>query len=442
MNNFDKPIEEKLMPLAVKLGSNKALLAIRDGVGLSSPFLLIGSLLMLIVSFPLPGWSTWLADIGLATYLWKGVEGSFGLIGLISAFGIAHSYSNQAQVNGVASGLLALASYLLVTPTINVTRLTLLNPDLNLPEGLQVPSGLTASYMGAGGIFTALLIGLVSASIYNGLMKRDIQIKLPDAVPPAVSSSFSELIPGGVIIGMWLLVYGILDANQFPSAHELVKTFLGGVFGLIGDNLLGTLLIVSFNSIFWFFGIHGGNTFNILLSPSWVDNLNTNVTAYRAGEPLTEIFTGPFMENFVWIGGSGATLGLVIALVLSARRRNSSQYNKELAPTTLLPALFNINEPVMFGVPVVLNVTLFIPFLLVPMVNVIVSWAAMASGLVPLTRMAVAWTMPPIISGFLTTGSIRGAILQVVLILIDVMIYLPFFILVEKQMKAKEKERD
>ncbi|MGX2955546.1 PTS sugar transporter subunit IIC [Ursidibacter arcticus] len=435
MNAF---IEKKLMPIAAKMSANKSLVAIRDGITLSMPLLIIGSLFMIIASFPIPGWEEWLGKIGVAGYLWKGVDGSFSLLGLVSVFGIAYSYSRQEKVDGVASGLIALSSFITVTPYVNRAVVALANPNVALPDGFAVPAGVNASYLSAKGVFVAIIIGLVSAAMYNWFIKRDIQIKLPDAVPPAVSRSFSAIIPGAVIITMWLIVYGILDANNLPNLHELAQTVLGGPLGLIGSSVIGVMLIAGLNSIFWFVGIHGGNTVNAIMKPTWIDNLASNVAAYKAGEPLQEIFTTPFMDNFVYIGGGGATIGLVLAIAWYARKKNGSKQTKAIAPLTVVPGLFNINEPAMFGLPVVMNVTLLVPFILAPMVNVLVAWAAMSSGLVPLTRAEASWTMPPILSGFLTTGSVMGAVLQIVLIIIDIALYLPFFIAVEKHFKKQE----
>ncbi|MGX2969452.1 PTS sugar transporter subunit IIC [Ursidibacter sp. B-7004-1] len=435
MNAF---IEKKLMPIAAKMSANKSLVAIRDGITLSMPLLIIGSLFMIIASFPIPGWEEWLGKIGVAGYLWKGVDGSFSLLGLVSVFGIAYSYSRQEKVDGVASGLIALSSFITVTPYVNRAVVALANPNVALPDGFAVPAGVNASYLSAKGVFVAIVIGLISAAMYNWFIKRNIQIKLPDAVPPAVSRSFSAIIPGAVIITMWLIVYGILDANNLPNLHEIAQTVLGGPLGLIGSSVIGVMLIAGLNSIFWFVGIHGGNTVNAIMKPTWIDNLASNVAAYKAGEPLQEIFTTPFMDNFVYIGGGGATIGLVLAIAWYARKKNGSKQTKAIAPLTVVPGLFNINEPAMFGLPVVMNVTLFVPFILAPMVNVLVAWAAMSSGLVPLTRAEASWTMPPILSGFLTTGSVMGAVLQIVLIIIDIALYLPFFIAVEKHFKKQE----
>ena len=235
MNHF---IEERLMPFAAKMSSNKALVAIRDGITLAMPLLIIGSIFMVIVSFPIPDWEAWLGDIGVAGYLWKGVDGSFNLLGLVAAFGIAYSYSKQEKVDGVASGLISLSSFITVTPYVNAAAVALANPDVTLPEGFSVPGGITSSYMAAKGVFIAIIIALVSAAIYDWFIKKDIRIKLPDAVPPAVSRSFSAIIPGAVIITFWLIVYGILDANNLPNLHDIAQTVLGAPLGLLGSNVM------------------------------------------------------------------------------------------------------------------------------------------------------------------------------------------------------------
>ena len=411
MNGFNQFIENRLMPVAAKMSSNKALVAIRDGITLSMPLLIIGSIFMIIASFPFPGWESLLGEIGVAGYLWKGVDGSFSLLGLVSAFGIAYSYSKQEKVDGVASGLISLASFITVTPYVNSSIVALANPDVTLPKGFAVPSGIMASYMSAKGVFVAILLGLISAIVYDWFINHNIQITLPDSVPPAVARSFSAIIPGAIIITFWLMLYGILDANNLPNLHELAQTILGKPLGLLGSNVIGVSILAGLNSLFWFVGIHGGNTVNAIMKPTWIDNLSSNVSAYQAGEPLKE-------------------------------RKNGSKQSKVLAPLTVIPGFFNINEPTMFGLPVVMNVSLLIPFILAPMVNTIVAWLAMSSGLVPLTRAEASWTMPPILSGFLTTGSVMGSLLQIVLIIIDIALYLPFFMAMEKELKKQEKSEE
>lgn len=422
MKNINQVLQEKLMPFAGKLGNNKFLIAIRDGITMAMPLIIIGSLLMVIASFPVPGWEDFLGTIGVSGYLWKGVDSSFGLIGLIASFGIAYSLTKQYKVDGVASGIISLAAFITVTPFVTS----------------DMGAGMPTTFMAARGLFVAIILGLTNGYVYQWFINKNIRIKLPDSVPPAVAKSFSAIIPGAVIIVFWLFVYGLIDTFNWPHIHELAQVVLGKPLGLLGNNVFGVSILVGLNSLFWFVGIHGGNIVNSVMQPLWLSNLDQNRAAYQAGEELQHIFTTVFMDNFVYIGGGGATIGLVLALAYLAKKKNASRQSRILTPLTVVPGLFNINEPTMFGVPVVLNVLLIVPFILAPIFNLVIAYITMLSGLVPLTYTAPSWTMPPIISGVLATGSVSASILQLVLIVIDILLYLPFVLAVEKRFKADE----
>lgn len=422
--NFNQILEEKMLPIASKVGSNKVLIAIRDGVTLSMPLIIIGSLFLVIASLPIDSWTNWLTQIGVDTYLWKGVDSSFGLMGLVASFGVANSYARQHKVDGVSAGIIALSSFIVVTP---------------FGEG-----GIPVGYMGSKGLFVAMIIGIISTLIFKWFIEHNIQIKLPDSVPPAVSKSFSSLIPGAVIITLWLVVFGVLDRVGAGNIHDLIGKILGVPLGLIGNNIFGTLIAILLNSLLWFLGIHGGNVVNSILNPIWLMNSDANRLIFQADKlgKLPHIITMQFIDNFVFMGGGGATIGLVIVIAIIARRKKSSKISKTMAPLTLTPGLFNINEPAMFGIPVVMNISLLIPFILAPMANALITYGAMKSGLVALTTgISVSWTMPPILSGFLTTGGhISGAVIQLICIIVDVIIYWLFYQSVEKQNLILEAE--
>lgn len=426
MSKMNQILEEKMLPIAAKLGSNKILISIRDGITLSMPLIIIGSLFMIIASFPVEVWTNWLANVGIDTYLWKGVDSSFGLMGLIASFGVANSLARQNKVDGVSAGIISLSSFIVVTPFVTG----------------EAGSGITVGYMGSKGLFVAMIIGIISALIFNWFIKRDIQIKLPETVPPAVAKSFSALIPGAAIITLWLVVFAVLDKMNIGNIHDIMMIVLGGPLGLLGNNIFGTIIAILLNSLFWFVGIHGGNVVNSILQPIWLMNSDANRLLFQADSAahLPNIITLPFIDNFVYMGGGGATIGLVIVIAIIARRKKASKMTKAMAPLTLTPGIFNINEPAMFGLPIVMNVSLIIPFILAPIANAVISYSAMALGLVARTTgITVSWTMPPILSGFLTTGNhISGAVLQLVCILVDVAIYWFFYKAVEKQNLALE----
>lgn len=421
MNKVNDIIEQKVMPIASKIGSNKILISIRDGITLSMPLIIIGSLFLIIASFPIKAWTDWLTAIGIDGYLWKGVDSSFGLMGLVASFGIANSLARQYKVDGISAGIIALSSFVIATPFVSSE------------SGAGIPVG----YMGSKGLFVAMVIGIVSALIFKWFITKNIRIKLPDAVPPAVASSFSALIPGAVIITLWLVIFAALDMLNIGNIHDLLLKYLGGPLGLLGNNIFGTLIAILLNSLLWMVGIHGGNIVNSILKPIWLMNSDANRLIFQADPTaqLPHIITEPFIDNFVYMGGGGATIGLVIVIAIMARRKRASQITKTMAPLTLTPGIFNINEPAMFGLPIVMNLSLLIPFILAPMANAVISYLAMSSGLVATTTgIAVSWTMPPIISGFLTTGGhISGALLQLVCIIVDIAIYWFFYQAVEKK---------
>lgn len=359
MENKDNGfIQKKIMPIAVKMGNNKGLIAIRDGMTMAMPLIIIGSLFMIIASFPIAAWEELLGRIGVADYLWKGVDSSFNLIALVASFGIAYSYARQCKVDGVSAGIVSLAAFVMVTPFVKA----------------EDGAGMPTAYMASKGLFVAIILGLINGNVYQKFINKGIEIKLPDSVPPAVSKSFSAIIPGAVILTFWLIVYAILDKFGLPNMHQIAQVVLGKPLGLLGNNVIGVAVLIMFNSLFRFVGIHGGNVVNSIMQPLWLANLGANAEAQKAGETIEHIFTAPFMDNFVYMGGGGATLGLVIALAVIAKKKNASKQSKVLAPLTLTPGFFNINEPAMFGIPIVLNIVLLIPFIVAPIVNMIISY--------------------------------------------------------------------
>ena len=424
MNKF---INEKMMPIAARVSQNKVLVAIRNGITLAMPLIIIGSLFLILSAFPIEAWTNFLTENGIDILLNKGVDATFGIMGMIAAFGIAHALAVQYDKDGISAGIISISSFFLVTPHILNT---------------EVGNGIPVAYMGAKGLFVAMIIGIFSAYIFIWFINHDIQIKLPESVPPAVAKSFSALIPGAAIIILWLIIYAVIQKTGVATGniHDLLMQIFGGPLGLLGGTLAGTLVSIVLVSVFWFMGIHGANVVNSVIMPIWLMNTDANRVAFQAGEELPHIITQPFMENFVYMGGGGATLGLVIAIAITAMRRKSSKVTKSVAPLTLTPGIFNINEPAMFGLPIVLNISLIIPFILAPVVNAIITYFAMSTGLVHGTiGTVIPWTMPPIISGFLATGGhISGSIVQLICLTLNVLIYLPFFNVVELQNRKSE----
>lgn len=394
-------VNKHIMPVAAKIGNFKPLIAVRDGIAMAMPLIIVGSLFMIINSFPAPGWSDWLAKtavhgVSIAQILAKITNGSFGIMGLIAAFGIAWSYANQRKTDGVSAGIISASVFFILIPSI-------MSSD-------KVPvEGFPYTYLGSRGLFVAIIVGLITGWIFQWFINHNIQIKMPETVPPAVAKSLSALIPGAVVIAIAGCVYQLFTWAGWGNIHDVIMNILAKPLGALGDTLIGTLVSILLVSLFWFVGIHGGH-----------------------------IITQPFIDNFVYMGG-GATIGLVLCIGYLVWRKRASKQSEVLAPLTIVPGLFNINEPTMFGLPVVMNLMLIIPFILAPMINAITTYIAMNLGLVPLCNgTVITWTMPPLISGFLATGSIAGSILQLINIVLDVLIYMPFMSALNKRQLMEE----
>lgn len=404
-------LEVKLAPLGEKVGKQRHLKSLREGIMMAMPLVLIGSFFVLIVSFPIEAWTNWLkTHWGLDVLLNNMVNNSFGLIALITVFGIAYRLSESYGTDGPSAGVLALGAFLLVTPSI-------VNENL--------VAGIPYNMLGGKGLFAAIVVAMISAEIYRWFIQKNITIKMPGNVPDIVSKSFSALIPGTVILIFFAVVLKVLEILALGSLNDVLSIVIGKPLGLIASTLPGTFVAVFLNSIFWFCGVNGGQVVGSVMNPLWIQYADANRVALAAGEALPNIVTAPFIDLFVYIGGGGATIGLALCLLFFSK---SKEY-KTLGKVSGIPALFNINTAILFSFPTVLNPIMLIPFILVPIINATVTYIVMAAGIVPLTTgVTLPWTTPPIIGGFLATGgSWQGAVLQIVLVLISFAIYLPFF---------------
>lgn len=410
MNKFLSFLENKLAPLGEKIGTQRHLRALREGIMMAMPLVLIGSFFVLIKDFPITAWNDWLkSHWDLASLLNTMANNSFGLMALVTVFGIAYRLAESYDTDGPSSGVLALGAFLLMTPSI-----------VDKADNLGIPYGM----LGGKGIFAAIVVGMISAEIYRWFIQKKITIKMPESVPDVVSKSFSALIPGVVILILFAGTLKLIEVSGLGSLNNILSVIIGTPLGYIASTLPGTFVAVLLNSIFWFCGVNGGQVVGSVMNPLWIQYADDNRIAQAAGEVLPHIVTAPFMDLFVYIGGGGATIGLALCLLFFSK---SKEY-KTLGKVSGIPALFNINTAILFTFPTVLNPIMLIPFVFTPIVNAIITYFSMAMGLVPYTTgVTLPWTTPPIIGGFLATGSWQGAVLQVILVLISFMIYFPFF---------------
>lgn len=421
MKRFLDFLENTLAPLGEKIGKQRHLKALREGIMMAMPLVLIGSFFVLIKDFPIASWTSWLRETGdLYGLLNTMANNSFGLMALVTSFGIAYRLAESYETDGPSGGVLAMGAFLLMTPSI-----------VTAEGAVGIPYGA----LGGKGIFSAILVAMVAAEIYRICIQKNITIKMPGSVPDVVSKSFSALIPGILILILFAIVLKVLQALGLGSLNDLLAVIIGKPLGLIAGTLPGTFVAVLLNSLFWFCGVNGGQVVGSVMNPLWIQYADNNRIALAAGEALPHIVTAPFMDLFVYIGGGGATIGLALCLMFFSK---SKEY-RTLGKVSGIPAMFNINTAILFTFPTVLNPIMLIPFVIAPVVNAIITYVSMAVNLVPYTTgVTLPWTTPPIIGGFLATGSWQGAVLQVVLVAVSFCIYYPFFVAADRNNLAEE----
>ena len=292
-------------------------------------------------------------------------------------------------------------------------------------------SGIMSSYTGATGLFTGLIVAIFGMELYNMFRKNDsLKIKMPEQVPPGVARAFEVLIPTcltAIVVGAVGLVC------QLATGAEL-NAFIFNVVqkplqSLIGNNIFAVAILYVIISLFWCVGIHGNNMVAAVKEPIFRPLLYANTAAYTAGNKIPYVMNLTMLQMFAEFGGSGVTIGLVIAILIFSKRED----NRTIAGISIVPGLFNINETMTFGIPLVLNPILDIPFILAPVVTLVVGYLLVSSGFCPKIVLEVPWTMPPVILGFLATGgSPMGAISQLIVVAISVVVYVPFLIAYEK----------
>jgi cellobiose PTS system EIIC component len=416
MDKFVAFLENNLSTPMAKLSEQKHLRAIRDGVVSALPFIIFGSL-FLIIAFPpvaadtaLGEWSAkHLAEILIPYRL------TMFIMTLYITFGIGYSLSQSYKLDPLSGGLLSLAAFLF---TIGVKMMD------------DVGFVLPMTNLGGHGLFVGMLVSIFAVEISRLCKTKNITIKMPDSVPTSVARSFEALIPVSIV----LLVMTLITVVFAVDLHSLVDKAVAPLISA-GDTLPGVLIPVFLITFFWSFGIHGVSVVGAVARPVWEVYLGNNSAAVAAGKAIPHIAPETFFQWFIWIGGSGATLGLVIAMLLTAK----STYSKAMGKATIVPSIFNINEPVIFGMPIVLNPVLIIPFIITPLIGATLAYIATSIGLVNPTYVMVPWTLPAPIGAYLSTGGDwRAIVLVMVNLTISVLIYLPFFKMYDKKLLAQE----
>lgn len=421
-------INNKLLPPIMKFVNTKAITALKNGMLVSLPFIMVGSVFLLLSSFPLPAVANWMNATGLTPYWTQAYNASFGVLAIFAVVGIAYNWVKDDGFEPLPAGMTALVSFFLIMrPTTAV-----MNGTKTVISAAQAPTMLGGfidrTWLGGQGMIAAIIIGLLTGWIYSMFLRHNVTIKLPDQVPPAVSDSFVALIPAFVIVTGWLLVYILFDATAHTTMtqwiYQVVQTPLQGMT----DSFGGVVVIALLIPFFWFFGVHGAVIVGGIMGPILQANALQNASIFHANHGIVNaangghIFIQSLLDQFGTVTGSGMTIGLVAFMAFFAK----SAQMKSIGRLSFVPGLFNINEPVLFGVPVVMNPLLVIPFMLMPLISMGSTYLLIKVGFLPyLNGVYIPWTTPPIISGLLV-GGWKMMIWQAIVLVLSFFVYWPF----------------
>ena len=424
---------EKIMgSSAEKLGNNKVLIAIRDGFLVSTPLIIVASIFLVIANFPIPGYVDFLAQFfgqGWPSKMDAIIDSTFSVLGLLGAVGIGYAYARQLESDPIAGGAVALVCFLIITPKVH-------SDFVNAANG-KAFNGFALAHLGSAGMFLAMITAIISVKIFVTIKNKGWVIKMPDGVPPAVTQSFAALIPSAFAMFFFFVVYLVFSATDYQYAHNFIYKILQAPLMGFGQSLIFEPIYQFLSTLFWFFGINGPAVTNTVFNPIHLALTAENLEAFKQGVTLPNIFTGPFGDFFANFGGGGSTLSLVFLMVFFGK----SERMKKLGRLAIIPGIFGINEMIIFGLPVVLNPLIVIPFILTPLVNTILATIATIVGLIPYTTgAALPWTTPFFFSGWLATGSIVAGLFQIVLIIIGMCIYYPFFRVMDNQYLHEEHQ--
>ncbi|MDN6617304.1 MAG: PTS transporter subunit EIIC, partial [Enterococcus sp.] len=392
------------------------------GVVSTLSLILIGSFFLIFVNIPYKPIADLLAPYSETIAL--PFRMTMGLMAIYATFIMGSDLAKSYKLDPTTGGVLSLGAFFMLQMPVNVTT------PADAPLGFVLPM----ASLGASGMFSGILAMIFSVEVYRFFTNKKITIKMPEQVPPAVARSFEALIPGAVVlITLWI----IRDIIGFDVNSALMAMFKP-ITGLLGNNLFGALLPMFFIHLLWSFGIHGMSIVGSVIRPIWLVMLDDNAKALASGTPATELpYIAPeqFYQWTVTIGGAGATIVVAVLFLFICR----SKFLKEVGRFTLIPGIFNINEPMMFGAPMILNPYMFIPFNLVPLVLTTISYSAIKFGLVNGFSTYQAWTLPAPIGGFLSAGNDwRVVVLILGNLLVAGIIYYPFVKAYDKKMVQDE----
>ena len=397
---------EKVIPVILKFINTKAIQSIKNGMVTSMSPLIIGSIFLILSNFPVKAVVDVLESTGIKPVLDQVCGATFSISALIAVIGISYSYAKLENQEPLNCGI------------------------------------INKTWTAGQGMIGAIIVGLIVPPIYCWFLKKNIRIKMPAGVPEGVTNAFSALIPAFVILTGTAVIHGICSIGFNTTGMEIIYKVVQTPLQKMTDSLGGAVLMCFTGPFLWFFGVHGSTVVGGIMTGLLQANSLANQAIIDSGVELTianggHIVTQQFYDQFINITGAGITIGLVMYMFFFAK----SKQLKALGKLGIIPALFGINEPILFGAPVVMNPMLAIPFIGMPVIACLIQYFALYTGICPLYGATqIPWTCPPIISGFLLAGW-KSALLQLVILCVSFFVYLPFIKKVDKMNLVQEKNQ-
>lgn len=431
MNNYFDKFAAKLMPIANAIGDQRHLQAIRNGLISILPLTVVGSFFTVLTNLPIESVNEWMAPISEE----MGVPFRFtvGIMSIYAAFTIGGYLGKSYKLDQLTSGFLAVLATILLTVPVNISE------GLNtVGESIEGGRYIPMDSLGYQGLFGAIVASVIAVELYHFTTAKNLQIKMPEGVPDVVSKSFSALLPTLFVILLFWIPRHFLGFDLNGLLTLLISPLRRF---MVGDNLFGGILTQFVICLFWIFGIHGHAVLGPIIRPMWDGAILENAELFQNGVSefeLPNIFTEQFYQWYAQMGGTGATLALAVLLLFS-----KAAYLKQLGKLSIIPGIFNINEPLVFGAPIVMNPILAIPFIINPIINTIVIYTVTTFNLMPRMMVRPPFSVPAPLGALISTNwSWFAFVMTFVSFCISLAVYYPFFKAYEKQQLQKEMEEN
>ncbi|MCL2676749.1 MAG: PTS sugar transporter subunit IIC [Streptococcaceae bacterium] len=438
MNGF---INDKIMPPMMKFLNTRGVTAIKNGMMYPMPFIIVGSLFLILGQLPYVPLQEYIAKIGLGDIFLAINNASFGIMALFAVFGIAYSWVKDMGYEGAPAGLLGIVLFVLFQPDTVKSVVSITDPT-KVSTDYQALAVIDRAWLGGKGMILAIIIGLLVGWGYSWFIKRKITIKMPEQVPENVANSFVALIPVAVIATIGGVIYGIFKIGLHTTVIEAIYTTIQTPLQHVTDSPVGLLIICVLPVFLWWFGVHGSSIIGGVMGALLAANTLDNAKLFKEGDLSlnngAHIITQAFMDQYLTVTGAGMTLGFCLFMLMRAK----SVQLKSIGKLSIFPAFFNINEPILFGTPIVLNPIMAIPFFAAPLVSGVLTYLAIYLHILPPFNGAyVPWTTPPILSGLLV-GGWKAMLWQALMIALTVVIYYPFARKYDKVLSEQEAENE